>query len=53
MSNRKATFFYGFLIAVASLAAGMVLASRLERLGHEASSVAVQCREVLGEWQRA
>lgn len=30
MSNRKATFFYGFLIAVASLAAGMVLASRLD-----------------------
>lgn len=30
MSNRKATFFYGFLIAVASLAAGMVIASRLD-----------------------
>lgn len=30
MSNRKATFFYGFLIAVASLAAGMVLASHLD-----------------------
>jgi serine protease Do len=30
MSNRKATFFYGFLIALASLAAGMVLASRLD-----------------------
>ena len=30
MSNRKATFFYGFLIALASVAAGMVLASRLD-----------------------
>ncbi|MBM3750137.1 MAG: PDZ domain-containing protein [Acidimicrobiia bacterium] len=30
MSNRKATFFYSFLIAVASLAAGMVIASRLD-----------------------
>lgn len=30
MSNRKATFFYGFLIAVASLTAGMVIASRLD-----------------------
>jgi len=30
MTNRKATFFYGFLIAVASVAAGMVLASRLD-----------------------
>jgi serine protease Do len=30
MSNRKATFFYGFLIALASVAAGMVLASRFE-----------------------
>jgi serine protease Do len=30
MSNRKATFLYSFLIAVASLAAGMVLASRLD-----------------------
>lgn len=30
MSNRKATFVYGFLIALASLAAGMVLASRLD-----------------------
>ncbi|NQW05157.1 MAG: PDZ domain-containing protein [Acidobacteria bacterium] len=30
MSNRRATFFYSFLIAVASLAAGMVLASRLD-----------------------
>jgi serine protease Do len=30
MSNRKTTFFYGFLIALASLAAGMVLASRLD-----------------------
>lgn len=30
MSNRKATFLYGFLIALASLAAGMVLASRLD-----------------------
>jgi serine protease Do len=29
MSNRKATLFYGFLIALASLAAGMVLASKL------------------------
>jgi len=30
MSNRKATILYSFLIAVASLAAGMVLASRLD-----------------------
>jgi len=30
MSNRKATIFYGFLIAAASLAAGIVLASRLD-----------------------
>jgi serine protease Do len=30
MSHRKTTFFYGFLIALASLAAGMVLASRLD-----------------------
>ncbi len=30
MTNRKATFFYGFLIALASVAAGMVLASRLD-----------------------
>jgi serine protease Do len=30
MSNRKATFVYGFLIALASVAAGMVLASRLD-----------------------
>ena len=30
MSSRKATFFYGLLIAVASLAVGMVLASRFE-----------------------
>jgi serine protease Do len=29
MSNRKTTFFYALLIAVASLAVGMVLASRL------------------------
>ncbi len=29
MSNRKATFFYALLIAIASLAVGMVLASRL------------------------
>jgi len=31
----------------------LVLAPRLERLGREASSVAAQCREVLGEWQGA
>jgi serine protease Do len=30
MSSRKTTFFYGLLIAVASLAVGMVLASRLD-----------------------
>src|SRR4029077_8359150 len=30
MSTRKTTFFYGLLIAVASLAVGMVIASRLE-----------------------
>ena len=30
MSSRKTTFFYGVLIAVASLAVGMVLASRLD-----------------------
>src|SRR6185295_11103694 len=30
MSTRKTTVFYGLLIAVASLAVGMVLASRLE-----------------------
>jgi serine protease Do len=30
MSTRKTTFFYAFLIAVASLAVGMVLASRLD-----------------------
>src|SRR5687767_5243286 len=29
MSNRKTTFFYALLIAVASLAVGMVIASRL------------------------
>src|SRR5688500_13967819 len=29
MSNRKTTFFYALLIAVASLAVGLVLASRL------------------------
>ena len=29
MSNRKTTFFYAALIAVASLAVGMVIASRL------------------------
>ncbi len=29
MSNRKTTFFYTGLIAVASLAVGMVIASRL------------------------
>ena len=30
MSTRKTTFFYALLIAVASLAVGMVLASRLD-----------------------
>jgi hypothetical protein len=30
MSSRKTTVFYGLLIAVASLAVGMVLASRLD-----------------------
>ena len=29
MTNRKTTFFYGLLIAIASLAVGMVIASRL------------------------
>lgn len=31
----------------------LVLAPRLERLSRHASSVTVQCREVLGEWQGA
>jgi ParB family chromosome partitioning protein len=31
----------------------LVLAPRFERLARDAGSVAVQCREVLGEWQRA
>lgn len=30
----------------------LVLAPRLERLARDANSVAVQCREVLGEWQK-
>ena len=30
MSNRKTTFFYALLIAIASLAVGMVIASRLD-----------------------
>ena len=30
MSNRKTTVFYAMLIAVASLAVGMVIASRLD-----------------------
>ena len=30
MSTRKTTFFYSMLIAVASLAVGMVIASRLD-----------------------
>ena len=30
MSNRKTTLFYALLIAVASLAVGMVIASRLD-----------------------
>ncbi len=30
MSSRKTTVFYGLLIGVASLAVGMVLASRLD-----------------------
>jgi hypothetical protein len=30
-----------------------VLAPRLERLARDATSVAVQCREVLGDWSRA
>src|SRR5215469_4978576 len=30
MSTRKTTFFYALLIAIASLAVGMVLASRLD-----------------------
>ena len=30
MSTRKTTFFYALLIAVASLAVGMVIASRLD-----------------------
>jgi serine protease Do len=30
MSNRKATFFYAFLLSVACMAAGMVIASRLD-----------------------
>lgn len=31
----------------------LVLAPRLERMARESGSVAVQCREVLGEWQGA
>ena len=30
MSNRKATFFYGLLIALASVVAGMVIAARFD-----------------------
>ncbi len=30
----------------------LVLAPRLERLARDASSVAIQCREAIGEWQR-
>jgi ParB-like chromosome segregation protein Spo0J len=30
----------------------LILAPRLERLARDASSVAIQCREVIGEWQR-
>jgi ParB-like chromosome segregation protein Spo0J len=31
----------------------LVLTPRLERLARDATSVAVQCREVVGEWQKA
>jgi len=40
MSNRKTTFFYALLIAIASLAVGMVIASRLD-LSPESSAQTV------------
>ncbi len=43
MSNRKTTFFYALLIAVASLAVGMVIASRLG-LSPESAAQTVQRR---------
>ena len=41
MSNRKTTFFYALLIAIASLAVGMVIASRLG-MSPESSEQTVQ-----------
>ena len=42
MSIRKSSFFYGFLIAVLSLAVGMVIASRLDLVPHSlATTVSV------------
>src|SRR5262245_65147562 len=42
MYNRKTTLFYALLIAIASLAVGMVIASRLELSPHSAAqSIAI------------
>jgi serine protease Do len=41
MSIRKSSFFYGTLIAVLSLAVGMVLASRLDLVPHSVANVNV------------
>ena len=42
MSTRKTTFFYAMLLAVASLAVGMVIASRLDLTpGSSAQTIAV------------
>jgi serine protease Do len=41
MSTRKSTFFYAFLIAVASLAVGMVIASRLDLTPASSAQVGV------------
>ena len=43
MSNRKTTLFYALLIAIASLAVGMVIASRLG-LSPESSAQTVRRR---------
>ena len=43
MSTRKTTVFYALLIAVASLAVGMVIASRLD-LSPESSAQSWRCR---------
>ena len=45
MSTRKTTFFYAVLIAVASLAVGMVIASRLDLTpASSAQTIAVPAR---------